>query len=92
MADGTQIIVDDVRVDQVSGHISIRVHSVTTDGDKTWSGPVRAYGLDAAMFKSQFNNNIEQVKSWVCSSHLGYHGAHQSLVEELGKLTGQVIG
>ena len=92
MVDGTQIIVDDVRVDQVSGHILIRVHSVTTQGELTWNGPVRGYGLDASMFKHQFNNNIEQVKSWVCSSHLGYHGAHQSLVEKLGKLKGQIIG
>lgn len=92
MADGVQIIVDDVRVDQASGHISIAVHSETTEGVKKWSGPQRRYGLDAAQFKHQFNNDIEQVKSYIVSNHLGYHGAHQSLVEELGKLKGTVIG
>jgi hypothetical protein len=92
MADGTQIIVDDVRVDQASGHISIRVHSVTTNGEKTWNGPVRGYGMDAAQFKHQFNHDIERVKQWVVSQHVGFHGAHESVVAELGKLTGQVIG
>ncbi len=92
MADGVQIVVDDFRVDQVTGHVTIRVHSVTTQGSETWNGPVRGYGFDAAMFKNRFSNDIDQVKSWIVSSHLGYHGAQQSLVRELGKLAGTVIG
>ena len=92
MADGTTIIVDDVRVNQDTGHILIRVHSVTTTHGETVNGPVRGYGLDAAQFQHQFNNDIDRVASWVAGQHMGYHGAHQSLVAELGKLRGKVIG
>lgn len=92
MADGTKIIVDSVTVNPNTGHIFIRVHTVTTEGNATWNGPVRGHGLDAAMFKHRFNSDIEQVKSWMVSEHLGLHGAHQTLVAELHKLKGTVIG
>ena len=91
MATTTSIVVDDVRVDQVSGHITVRVHSVTTDGVDTWIGPTRGYGLDASQFISQFNSDISQVTAWIASQHTSYNGANLSLVESLGALTGSVI-
>lgn len=91
MEDGTTIIVEDSSIHPGSGHISIRVHSVTTEGNKTTNGPSRIYGVDATMFKNRFNGDIEQVKAWIKSEHIGYQGAHESLVKEVNALKGQAL-
>jgi hypothetical protein len=95
MADGTVIQVEDVQVNGQSGHITIKVKSVTTqtvNGTvQTHFGPVRSYGVDAAGFHAQFHGDIEQLKAWVKSQHTCYDGVHESLVEDLGKLKGQTI-
>jgi hypothetical protein len=91
MADGTVIQVEDINVHPQSGHILIRVKSVTTKGKSEWSGPIVGYGVDAHQFQKRFNSDIEQVKTYIKSQHLAYNGAHEALVAELGKLKGQTI-
>ena len=95
MADGTVIQIEDVHVNVQSGHITLKVKSVTTrtvNGTmQTHFGPVRSYGVDAAGFHSRFKGDIEQLKAWVKSQHTCYDGAHESLVESLGKLKGQTL-
>lgn len=91
MANTTSIIVDSVQVDQASGHITVRVHSSTTDGVSTWLGPTRNYGLDASQFIIQFNSSIAQVTSWIASQHTAYNGANQTLTNSLTSLAGAAI-
>ncbi len=95
MSDGTVIQIEDVHVNGQSGHITLKVKSVTTqtvNGNvQMHSGPVRAYGVDAAGFQTRFQNDIEQLKAWVKSQHSCYDGVHESLVEALGRLKGTTI-
>jgi hypothetical protein len=95
MADGTVIQVEDVQVNGQSGHITLKVKSVTTrtvNGTvQTHFGPTRSYGVDAASFHARFQGSVEQLKAWVRSQHTCYAGVHATLVEELGKLKGQTI-
>jgi hypothetical protein len=91
MPDGTIIEIIDSGIHPESGHISIRVRSVTTKGTASWSGPVRTYGCDAAMFKHRFNGDIEQMKAWIKSEHIGYDGAHADLVDAVTKMKGTTL-
>ena len=91
MSDGTQILIEDVNVHIHSGHISIKVKSVTTQGQQSWEGASRTYGVDAAAFQSRFGGDLEHLKAWIKSQHKAYNGAHPDLVAALHKLKGQVL-
>lgn len=95
MSEETVIKIEDVGVHPASGHILVRVKSITTrlvnGNTEIFSGPVRGYGVDAAGFQSRFGGKIENLIAWVKSEHIGYQGAHEKLVEELGKLRGKTI-
>lgn len=95
MDDGSVIQIEDVKVHPDTGHITIRVKTVTTktvNGTvQNWSGPVRGYGCDAAAFQSQFSGQIANLTASIKSQHLAYMGVHESLVEDLGKLKGTTI-
>lgn len=88
----SDIIVESVHVHPDTGHITVRVKTVTTDGSAAWTGPVRGYGCDAATFNARFNGDKQQLLNWIAQEHKGFHGAHVGLVEELTKLKGQKIG
>ena len=92
MPDGTQIVVQGAQVNSKTGHHTIFVKAVTTEGNVTFEGPQVGYGVDPQMFKHRFNRDINQVLSWVASEHLAYNGANQELVSALGALKGRVIG
>ena len=91
MADTTSIVVDNVQVDTTSGYMTITVHSVTTDGTSTWTGPQRSYGLDAAQYANQFGSSISQVVTFIANQHIAFNGANAALVSALRALTGQTI-
>ena len=91
MADGTVIKVQDVNVHPASGHISVKVKSVTTQGTQTWEGPQRTYGVDAAAFQTRFQGDVEQLKAWIKSQHSCYHGVHNDLVKTLAGMKGQEL-
>lgn len=98
MSDGTVIQIDDKRGVQVhpeSGLITVWVKTITTktvNGNvQSWSGPVRGYGCDALAFQGQFQGKIDNLLAWIKSKHLAYDGAHETLIEELGKLRGKTI-
>lgn len=91
MADNKKIIVTDSHVHAESGYVSITVQTVTTQGNQTWNGAKRTYGMDALMFKSRFGSDIENVKTWIKSQHLAYDGAHQELMDAVGRLKGTEI-
>ena len=91
MADGTVLKIEDVQVHSHSGHISIKVKSVTTRGQQSWDGPVRTYGVDAAAFQTRFQGDLEQLKAWIKSQHTGHHGVHNDLVAALQKLKGETL-
>jgi hypothetical protein len=91
MADGTKIIIEDVGVHPDSGHILIKVRTVTTKGTATWKGPIKGYGVDANLFRHHFGSDVEQVKAYIRAQHLAYTGAHTDLTGQLMKLKGQEI-
>lgn len=91
MADEKYIEVEGVHVHPETGYITIRVKTVTKQGQTTWNGPVRGYGMDGASFIHRFNGDMEQVKNWIKSQHMPYHGAHVDLVAALHKLKGSKI-
>ena len=92
MADGTVIMVEGVNVHPESGHMSVRVRSITTMGTQTWKGPVKTYGVDANQFAHRFNRSVDQLMSWIASEHQGYNGANQELLAALEAKKGTVIG
>ena len=81
-----KIVVTNAHVHPNSGHLNIEVQSVTKRGNVTFKGPKVTYGCDAHMFQRMFNSDIGQLKNWIKSQHLAYHGAHQDLMEAVGKL------
>ena len=91
MADGTEIQVEDIAVHPASGHISIKVKTVTTQGTASWAGPSRTYGCDAAAFQTRFKGDVNQLKAWVKSQHSCYQGVHADLVKALNDLKGKAI-
>jgi hypothetical protein len=91
MADGKKIMVTDSHIHADTGHVNITVQTVTTEGNKSWNGPKRTYGMDALMFRSRFGSDIENVKKWIKQQHLAYDGAHQDLMDAVGKLKGTEI-
>jgi len=88
----TKIWVRQVRVDQRTGHITVRLESETTDGTAHWFGPKRDYGVDADTFRGRFGCDIEQLKTYFANQHRAMMGVHIKLVEKLSKLEGEVIG
>lgn len=92
MPSSTEIIVEGTHVHPATGHITIRVKTVTKDGNQIQTGPVRGYGVDAVAFRSRFNSDLNQFLDWVRSEHRGNEGAHGELVDKLTKLAGQKIG
>ena len=91
MPDGKKIIVTDSHVNAESGHVNITVQTVTTQGNQSFNGPKKTYGCDANMYRSRFGSDIENVKKWIKSQHLAYDGAHQDLMDAVGKLKGTEI-
>lgn len=89
MAQESHIIIDDVDVDQNTGHITLWVYMHTKDGNAEWNGPRRGYGCDATMFHGMFGGDIEQLKNWVHSQHCHLHGAHLEFVDQLMKMKGE---
>ena len=83
-----KIIVVDSHIHADSGHVNITVQTVTTEGNKTWNGPKKTYGMDANMFRSRFGSDVENVKKWIKQAHLAYDGAHQDLQDTVAKLKG----
>lgn len=87
----SKVIVEGVHVHAASGHITVRVKTVTTDGQSTRTGPVRGYGVDAVGFVKRFNSDKTQLLNWIKSQHQAYDGADVTLATELMKLKGQAI-
>jgi hypothetical protein len=88
----TKIWVRQVRVDPKTGHITVRLQSETTNGSAHWYGPKRDYGASADTFRGRFGGDIDQLKTYLAGQHRAIMGVHVSLVEELTKLEGEVIG
>lgn len=91
MADGTVIKIEDIGVHPHSGHINIRVKSITTQGNQSWEGPQRSYGCDAAAFQSRFGGDVDHLLAWVKSQHSCYQGVHTDLVAKLHALKGKEL-
>jgi len=87
----SRIIIEDVHVHQQSGHISLKVKSVTTHEQNSWTGATRTYGLDAGVFHGRFHGDVNQVVAWVKSQHTAYAGVHNDLVAQLEKLKGKTL-
>lgn len=87
----SSIIIEDVNVHPHSGHISLKVKTVTSHEGNSWHGPVRTYGVDAALFHGRFGGDVQQVVAWVKSQHTAYNGAHTDLVAALELLKGQTL-
>ncbi len=87
----TKTVIEDVQVHQQSGHISLKVKSVTSHQNNTWTGATRTYGVDAALFHGRFQGDVNQVVAWVKSQHTAYAGVHNDLVAQLEKLKGKEI-
>jgi len=88
----TKIILVGYRHDDHTGHVSVTVKSVTTDGNASWEGPERVYGVDSVAFVHRFNSDPEQFEAWVAGQHKQYLGAHNELTEHLKSRKGKVIG
>ena len=88
----TEIIIVDYSQDARTGHISVRVKSHTVDGNASWDGPERIYGMDALAFRGRFKGDIEQFEAWVVSEHRQNLGADLVLTDALLKRKGKVIG
>jgi hypothetical protein len=88
----TKIFIRNVRTDPKTGHITVRLQAETTEGSATWKGPVADYGVDAATFHGRFNGDIDQLKTWLASSHRAKIGIHTELADKLAKMTGEQIG
>jgi len=86
-----QIVIEDVNVHPHSGHISLKVKTVTTHEGNSWEGPQRTYGLDAGVFHGRFHGDVNQVVAWVKSQHTAYAGVHNDLVAQLEKLKGKTL-
>ena len=88
----TSIMIVDYAQDGRTGHISVRVKSHTVDGNASWDGPERIYGVDALAFRGMFKGDIEQFENWVCAEHRQNMGADLVLTDALLKRKGKVIG
>ena len=81
-----KVMVTNSHVHAETGHMNIEVQTVTTQGNVTFKGPKVTYGCDAHMFQKMFNSDVNQLKTWIKSQHLAYHGAHQELMDAVGNL------
>ena len=88
----TKVIIDDYRVHPHTGHIEVDVHCHTVEGSASWDGPAKTYGFDRHIFHHQFNNDIEQLETYVAKQHRVMMGPPPGLVDALVKRKGKVIG
>lgn len=87
----TKIICKQVRVDQKTGHITVRLQSETTAGNVRWLGHFKDWGCDAETFHGRFQGDEAQLKTYFAGQHRAMMGVHQQLVERVTKWVGEEI-
>jgi hypothetical protein len=88
----TTTVIDDYRVDRMTGRIEVDVHCHTVAGKASWDGPKKTYGCDLQQFRDQFAGDIDAYEAWVAREHGSITGPPTGLVEALGKRKGKIIG
>ena|ERR1700721_387204 len=88
----TTVVIDDYRVDKLTGRIEVDVHCHTVSGKASWDGPKKTYSADLQMFRDQFAGDIEAFELYVAREHKSITGPPTGLVAALGKRKGKVIG
>lgn len=92
MAEETQIIVHDVNVTPMTGHITYLVRTKTTKDNAEWYGPLRQYGIDQQMLRDRFHGSLDEFEAWIVKEHHSIAGAHPKLVEDVMARKGKVLG
>jgi hypothetical protein len=88
----SKTVVKNISVNRETGHIVYHVHTVNTEGNATWNGPVKDYGVDLQMLRDRFNGNIEEFEAWILKEHAPYVGANPELTDRLLKRIGGTLG
>jgi hypothetical protein len=91
MAAVTTVVIDDYRVDQRTGFIEVEVHCHTVDGNASWNGPSKQYGIDLQAFRDKFQGDIAAFEAWVSREHRSITGPPTGLTEALAKRKGKVL-
>lgn len=81
----------DYAVNGTTGLIEVVVRATTFADGVTTHGPIRKYGIDAALLKSQYNSDIGQWLQYVKREHQAHHGLHQVAVDQLAAMKGKMI-
>lgn len=88
----TTVVVNDYRVDPLTGRIEVSVKCCTKHGSASWDGPTKQYSIDIQMFRDRFGGDIEAYETWVAAEHKSMTGPPVGLVEALNVRKGKVIG
>lgn len=88
----TEIFVREVRHDQKTGHITVRLQATTTHETATWDGMVADYGVSADLFYGLFKEDIDELCKYLVAQHRAKIGRHDVLTDKLNELIGKKIG
>lgn len=87
----TKIIIHDVHIHPETGYVTYTLKAQTTDGNRSWMGPLKQYGTDQQQLRDRYNGDIAQFEAWAAREHRSIVGVHPEFVDEMMKRKGQII-